>query len=68
MNILICTSNSFSVPCAALNRLDLLSEALNKFNNNVFLCGFNYINNDFAIRKNRVICNLPKKIFSPKSI
>lgn len=68
MNILICTSNSFAVPCAALNRLSLLSDALNKFNNNVFLCGFDYINNDFAIRKNRVICNFPKKhFFLPKA-
>ena len=63
MNILICTSNSFSVPCAALNRLSLLSDALKKFDNNVFLCGFNYINKDFVIRKDRIICNLPKKHF-----
>ncbi len=68
MNILICTSNSFSVPCAALNRLELLANALKIFDNNVFLCGFNQINNDFLIRKNRVICNSTKQhLFLPKA-
>ena len=68
MKILICTANSFSVPCAALNRLSLLSDALKKFDNNVFLCGFNYLNKDFVIRNDRVICNLPKQhFFLPKA-
>ena len=51
-----------------MNRLGLLSEALKKFDNNVFLCGFNYLNKDFVIRKDRFICNLPKKhFFLPKA-
>jgi len=70
LNILICTSLDLETPCAALNRIKNLSEAVKPHGIKIYTCGSGHIKlKNYFLKKNKVFFSKPERFsFLPKAL
>ncbi len=70
MNILVCTSLNLKTPCAALNRINNLSNAVLRNNIKIYTCGSSEkIIKNYELKDNNIYFSKPNKyLFFPKAL
>ena len=70
MNIIVCTSLDLEIPCAAINRIDHLKNALDPLDIKIFTCGSSgLITKNYQLKKDKIYFKKTNKFrFLPKAV